>query len=178
MTRQEAKKLAEECGFTNSGFFETCEMRFLKEVREMCRDNRCGRYGKSWVCPPASGDLEQMNARISGYTWGILLQSTGNLEDALDAENIIETERFQNECFTRFCSFLRAEGISHFPMGSGGCGKCRSCTYPSQPCRFPEEAVSSMEAYGLLVTDVCKSAGIPYYYGRNTITFSACVLFQ
>jgi hypothetical protein len=63
-------------------------------------------------------------------------------------------------------------------MGSGGCGmQCAKCTYPDQPCRFPDKAFTSMEAYGLLVTDVCKSADTPYYYGRNTVTFTGCVLF-
>ena len=55
--------------------------------------------------------------------------------------------------------------------------QCAKCTYPDQPCRFPDKAFTSMEAYGLLVTDVCKSADTPYYYGRNTVTFTSCVLF-
>ena len=37
--------------------------------------------------------------------------------------------------------------------------------------------MSSMEAYGLFVTRVCKDNGIPYHYGPKTITYTACVLY-
>jgi len=37
--------------------------------------------------------------------------------------------------------------------------------------------MSSMEGYGLFVTQVCRDAGVPYHYGEKTITYTACVLF-
>ena len=33
-----------------------------------------------------------------------------------------------------------------------------------------------MEAYGLVVSQVCQDSGLPYYYGPRTITYTACVL--
>jgi hypothetical protein len=35
-----------------------------------------------------------------------------------------------------------------------------------------------MEAYGLLVSDVCQKAGLPYYYGKQTITYTSCILLE
>jgi len=35
---------------------------------------------------------------------------------------------------------------------------------------------SSMEAMGLLVSEVCEAAGLPYYYGPNTLTYTGAVL--
>lgn len=61
-------------------------------------------------------------------------------------------------------------------LGAGGCPVCEKCAFP-EPCRFPEKAVYSMEAYGLFVTQVCRDADVPYYYGAKTITYTACVLF-
>ncbi len=63
-------------------------------------------------------------------------------------------------------------------MGAGACTICETCTWPERPCHFPDKMVSSMEAYGLVVSDVCKPAGIPYYYGPLTLTYSSCVLFR
>jgi hypothetical protein len=34
-----------------------------------------------------------------------------------------------------------------------------------------------MEAYGMVVSDVCRDSGIPYYYGSGTLTYVGCVLF-
>lgn len=44
-------------------------------------------------------------------------------------------------------------------------------------CRYPKKAMSSMEGYGLFVTQVCRDAGVPYHYGDRTITYSACILY-
>ena len=62
------------------------------------------------------------------------------------------------------------------PLTAGSCTICRSCTYPDKPCRFPNKMLSSMEAYGLLVSAVCEASGLPYYYGPGTLTYSACIL--
>ena len=62
------------------------------------------------------------------------------------------------------------------PLTAGSCTICRSCTCPEKPCRFPNKMLSSMEAYGLLVSEVCKDAGLAYYYGPGTLTYSACIL--
>ena len=35
-----------------------------------------------------------------------------------------------------------------------------------------------MEAYGLVVSQVCQDSGLPYYYGPQTITYTACVLID
>ena len=38
-------------------------------------------------------------------------------------------------------------------------------------------AYASMEGYGLFVTEVCRTAGLPYHHGEKTITFTACILY-
>ena len=60
-------------------------------------------------------------------------------------------------------------------LGAGGCRVCKRCAHP-EPCRFPEKALSSMEGYGLFVTQVCRDAGVPYHHGEKTITYTACIL--
>ena len=63
-------------------------------------------------------------------------------------------------------------------IGSGCCTKCKVCTYPDAPCRFPKQAFSSMEAYGMLVTQVCQANGLKYYYGDCTIAYTSCYLLE
>ena len=71
---------------------------------------------------------------------------------------------------------IRKEHPDALCLGAGGCRVCRQCSYP-EPCRFPDRAVSSMEGYGLFVTQVCRDAGAAYHHGDRTITYTACVLF-
>ncbi len=179
MTKDEAAKIAQEIGFSHWGFFEAAGLSFRTEVRDMCEMNRCGKYAKRWTCPPGCGPLEAIAEEVKAYSWGILLQTTGEMEDAFDAETMEEAMIAQKERFQTYVDLLREQyrNEAFLPMSSGGCDICKECTYPDAPCRFPEKALPSMEAYGLIVTDVCELAGIPYYYGRNTITYSSCILF-
>ena len=176
MTKEEAARLAEKTGFSHWGFFETKGLRFLPEVRDMCASGRCQRYNKCWSCPPACGTLEESAEKASQYSWGILLQTTAELEDDYDAETMMEAEKQQKERLEAFCLEIAGKE-KMLPMGAGSCMICKTCTYPDAPCRFPDRMITSMEAYGLVVSDVCKLADTPYYYGPLTITYTSCVLF-
>lgn len=177
MTREEAKQIAENLGFSHIGFFDAAGLEYRTEVRDMCRADKCNKYNRTWTCPPACGTLEEIAARTKDYDWGILLQTTGEMEDQFDAETIMEAMELQAERFMQFCDLLLDRGEDCLPMGSGGCSLCKTCTWPDAPCRHPERVHPSMEAYGLLVNDTCKLADVPYYYGKNTITYTSCILF-
>ena len=177
MTREQAVRLAAEAGFDHWGIFPVGALRFLPEVRAACEENKCRAYGRSWTCPPACGSLAECAARAKEYDWGILLQTTGQMEDDFDVEVMMEAERVQKERFAAFCEAVGGAEDA-LPLGAGTCTICAKCTYPEAPCRFPERSHPSMEAFGLQVTDVCQAAEIPYYYGPRTITYSSCALFR
>ncbi len=170
--------LAEEIGFSHAGALNMDALVFRPEVREMCAADRCGHYGKTWTCPPGCGTLAQIAETASQYTFGVIVQSTGELEDPFDAETMLETGEKQAERFDALIPRVRELFPDCLPMSAGGCRRCTPCSYPEAPCRFPLLAFPSMEAYGLVVSDVCKASGIPYYYGPNTITYTACILFK
>lgn len=179
MTREEALALASEIGFTHSGIFLSEGLRFRQEVRDMCRADKCAKFGRQWTCPPACGSLEEISERAKQYSWGVLLQTTAYMEDAFDGETMMEAMEQQAERVVEYFRVVMQERKEDcLPMGSGGCPvNCTHCTYPDAPCRHPDKAFPSMEAYGLIVSDTCKLADLPYYYGKDTITFTACVLF-
>lgn len=45
------------------------------------------------------------------------------------------------------------------------------------PLPFPGKSHFQYGGYGLFVTNVCQDAGVPYYHGEKTITYTACILF-
>ena len=165
-------------GFTHVAPLKTSTMQLRPEVRQMCESNTCGKYGANWSCPPGCGSLEECQRRIDSYTEGILVQTVGQLEDEMDGEGMIETEKRHKEGFLRFFEELRQQYDEVLAIGAGCCTQCAQCTYPNMPCRFPERRVSSMEAYGMLVLQVCKDNGLPYYYGPCTIAYTSCFLLK
>lgn len=168
--------LALEYGFTHAAPLDPGTLSFLPEVREMCRADRCNIYGKCWTCPPACGTLEECRERAAGYRRGFLVQTVGKLDDDFDYENMQETMEKHQSAFMCLADKLREEYPDMLPLGAGGCKICAACTYPDAPCRFPEKAHSSMEAYGLWVSDVCTKNNLPYNHGKLTIAYTSCFL--
>ena len=172
------RKIAEEAGFTHIGPLDRSTIELRTEVREMCRTGNCGAYGKKWSCPPACGSLEECQKRLEQYDRGILVQTVGELEDSLDYEAMMETEAEHKQHFADMEKILRLQYPDMLAIGAGACTKCRECTYPHAPCRFPKQAFASMEAYGMLVLQVCKSNNMKYYYGPNTIAYTSMFLLE
>ena len=171
-------KLARDVGFEAVCELNMEGLQVMPQVREMCAADRCHIYGKCWACPPGCGTLAQCEARIRRYNSGILVQTVGTLADEFDAEGIAAAHRTHDRRFKLLTRQLRALLPDCLPLSAGTCTRCEVCTYPKKPCRYPQKMLSSMEAYGLLVSDVCARSGMPYYRGEKTITFTSCLLFN
>ena len=160
MTQTELLALAKSCGFTASAPLDPASIELKQAVRDMCKENTCGQY----------------RTQLSGYSTGLLVQTTGAIEDSFDFEGIQAIEQQHKQHFDAMHETLRPLYPKLLPLGAGCCTRCRDCTYPDAPCRFPEKMVSSMEAYGMLVLEVCKANGLSYYYGPDTMTYTSCFL--
>ena len=99
MKEQALLNLAAECGFDHAAPLNPAALEFNPAVRDMCAADRCHSYGRCWTCPPACGTLEEISARAAAYHGGVLLQSTGQLEDDFDVETMMDTEKLQKERF-------------------------------------------------------------------------------
>ena len=133
MTDQELLDLAARCGFDHVGPMNVEVMRFEPAVRDMCAADRCRSYGRCWTCPPGCGTLEEISARAAAYRRGVLLQSTGEMEDDFDVEAMMDTERLQKERFRAFVDRVREEYPNCLPMSQ--MRPAASPTWPSLPWR-------------------------------------------
>lgn len=167
---------ARECGFTHAGPLNPETLQVKEMVRDACASGRCTAYGHNWTCPPECGTLEECTERMQKYERGILLQTVGELKKTIDTKGYMETEKKHKESLLKFAQEIRAAYPDALCLGAGGCRVCEKCAHP-EPCRFPEKAISSMEAYGLFVTQVCRDNHMEYNYGPKTIAYTACVLF-
>ena len=167
-----------ECGFSQVARLNPATIELREEVRAMCASGKCHMYGKNWSCPPACGTLEELRARIARYREGVLVQTVGELEDSMDGEGMMEAETLHKAHFSEMYARLRQETSGLLALGAGSCTRCKQCSYPDAPCRFPEQMTSSMEACGMLVLQVCKDNGLTYYYGPNTIAYTSCFLLK
>lgn len=165
-----------ELGFSQAVPLDVAKLIPRKDVRDMCAADQCRAYGENWTCPPHCGSLEACAEQIQSFHRGILLQTVGTMEKIIDTKAYRRTEQQHLALFHRLAGEIREKYPDALCLGSGGCRICQSCAYP-EPCRFPEKACSSMEGYGLFVTQVCRDHGLPYHHGEKTITYTACILF-
>ena len=85
-------ELAIKQGFSQAAPLNCSTIELRPEVRQMCEANTCHMYDRCWSCPPGCGSLEECRQKIAAYRYGILVQTTGQLEDDLDGETMMETE--------------------------------------------------------------------------------------
>ena len=178
MTYEQLFRMAQEAGFTAWSPLDVAGIDLKPEVRDMCAVNSCGQYGKRWSCPPGCGTLEECAQRLRDYPMGILVQTCGDIEDGFDFEAMMEIEGEHKDHFADMYAALQEAGVDTLAIGAGCCTQCAQCTYPDEPCRFPKKMVSSMEAYGMLVLEVCKQNGLQYYYGADKMAYTSCFLLK
>lgn len=178
MNEEQLYAIAKECGFSHMKMMDPNTIVLREDVRAMCASGNCRRYGKCWSCPPACGSLELCREKVMGFATGLLVQTVGELEDEFDGEGMMEAERIHKARFEQMYEKLRISFPNMLALGAGSCTRCKKCTYPDEPCRFPERMTSSMEAFGMLVQEVCRANDLKYYYGKNTIAYTGCFLLK
>ena len=174
--------IAGECGFETKAVLDVSTLVALEDVRKMCEVNTCGAYAARWSCPPGCGSLKECGEKMKAFSNGILVQSVGDIEDSLDWEGMMQLKALHDKRFSELIDKVKdlAQGRGGFdllPLADGCCSRCTSCTYPDAPCRFPDKSMSSMEAFGLYVADVCKKNNVAYNYGPGKMCYTGCLLF-
>ena len=165
-------------GFSHAGYAKIETLKTMEEVRDMCAVDKCNAYDRTWTCPPGCGSVPECQERMRQYDWGLLVQTTAVLEDSMDYEGMMEGARLQKENSEKLHAILRDKYKDVLALTTASCDICGKCTYPDEPCRFPDRATAAMEGYGLLVSQVCKDNGLDYYYGNNTVTYTALFLIR
>ena len=127
--------------------------------RKICESNGCGMYGKCWTCPPYCGDIEYLISTLDKYCNVLVFQSVGQIEDSYDFEGMTEHKRRFVTITSRAKEFFELEAIDALVLGAGGCGICDKCSKrDGLKCKFPQKALTSLEAYGINVSELAKAA--------------------
>lgn len=150
---------------------------FSDDVRKACEANACGMYGKRWTCPPGAGEVGELKNKILAYENALVFTHMGRIEDSFDFEGMQSVGKEADILLERVISALMKESISHLPLGHGACKICGECTYPDLPCRFPDRAITSVEACGINVVQLAADCKINYHNGADTVTYFCLILY-
>jgi len=171
-------EIAKTSGFTHYSPLDVSTLEFMQEIRDMCNAKQCRNYDTSWSCPPACASIDDMRERVQKYKEGILVQTVGELEDSLDWDGIMEIGAVHKQNFGKMRETLNINFQNIMALGAGECKICDKCTYPDNPCRYPDKMETSMEACGLFVSKVCTDNNLGYNYGPEKMAFTSCFLLE
>ena len=179
-SREALIRLAESAGAYKAGIVSVEDIPFCPELRQLCESNQCGNYGKSWTCPPAVGKVEDLIWQAKGYQSALVYQTVSQLEDSFDIEGMQEGAKRHNRITDAVSQQVREVlGPDILQLSAGGCPICEVCAKKEEkPCRFPDRALASLEAYGIFVSQLAELAGMKYINGVNTVTYFGAFFFH
>lgn len=155
----------------------TSEIRFDPAFRAACEANACGFFGACWMCPPDVGEMEELIERAKAYEHALVFQTVCDIADSFDIEGMHRAARRHNRLIVRLRDAVARAGYDCFALGAGSCGGCSTCAKKKgEPCRHPERAVIPLEAAGIDVIALSKSADLPYLNGKHTVTYFGALL--
>ena len=155
------------------------QVTFDPMFRTLCEKNSCGFYNACWTCPPAVGTIEELMAKAKAYRRILVYQTVSPLEDSYDIEGMHDAAVAHNRLTLRVQQTIRQTGLTSMVLGAGTCGVCPTCTKPTgEPCRFPDLAITSLEACGVSVSELAKICGLKYINGANTVTYFGLLLYS
>lgn len=177
MDLEQITKLISDAGAYHVGVVAVKDIDFEPGFRKLCESNSCGMYGRSWMCPPLVGEVDRLIASLKRWQWAVVYQTVDALEDSYDFEGMMAAGEKMNRLAARIRRELaQLDTGSVLLLGAGGCRVCQRCAkLDDQPCRRPEEAIASLEAYGINVSTLALQAGMKYINGADTVTYFGAV---
>ena len=166
-------------GATKAAVIDSDSIVFSTVFRDICASNGCGVYGKCWMCPPDCGDINDLINKVKSYPKGILYQTICSIEDSFDIEGMGEAKRNHSRLSLKLDKKIADVLPNRFHLSCGGCGICSKCAkIDNLPCRFPDIALTSLEACGIDVYNTTSKTDLKYINGTNTVTFFGLVMYK
>ena len=159
-------------------FLKPEDIVFSDEVRTLCEKNSCGMYGTSWACPPAIGSVEECRKQCIQYEDVFLFTTATTVKSSYDMQGWLDARKEHEKLTDQVGKVFRDNYENPLILSTEGCTVCKNCTYPNEPCRFPDRMYPATEGYGILVMKQAQLCNIKYNNGPNTVTYFSMILFN
>lgn len=167
-----------KAGVYEYGIVDPREVEFSREIRALCEENKCRRYGTTWACPPAVGTIDECRERARSYSRMLVFSGKFDIKNSRDFKGMMSAMKDFKEIAKRLDDELRPVLDNYLILSNEGCGTCEKCTYPDNPCRFPDKVHGSIEGYGIIVSRIAAQAGLRYNDGANSIIYFGALLYN
>lgn len=180
ISNEDLLKIILGLGADKAGAVPVTDIDFDPAFRDFCARNVCGVYGHNWMCPPHVGEIEDLIAQARQYRTALVYQMVVPLGEGRDYASMMASGAGLNQLTMALRRKFTELGLTTcLFLGAGGCRICPRCAIQdNQPCRYPDLAMSSLEAYGVNVSTLAQKAGMAYRSDGNTAAFFGAVLLR
>ena len=167
-------------GATHAQVINVSDIAFHPELLDSCKQNYCGNYGRCWTCPPLVGEVDDLIQDLKHYQYALVFQTISSLEDSFDLEGMNKALKTHHQVVRNLRTYFKGIlGDNLRILGAGGCLLCPTCAaVTKEPCRFPNEALASVESHGIYVSKLAETAQMNYINGPNTVTYFGTIFFS
>ena len=163
-------------GLTTCLAFDAALLEPEEQVRTYCRSNKCGTYGRNYMCPPYSGMLGKLRNKFRDYTGGWLLQYSVPLDVKNDREGLVRSKLDFHRKVLELEKAFPPDGRVWGLIG-GSCGLCEACNVlMGKPCAHSRDARSSLESVGIDVAKLLENVGLTLEFRNDRVTWTGCIL--
>lgn len=152
---------AKGLGFDAAAVMPVAELVVVPEYRKFCEENLCGNFGRLPACPPQSGTVEEMTARMRRYRSALVLNSVYTPVSMSDAAEHRARKRQHNLMTEQLMAHMRQLGMDDLLMMGAGPWKDASC----------------MSAYSVDAQKMADSVGMKCWENDGSVRLFSLVLF-
>ncbi len=166
------------CGAFKAKVIPMEKVVFNPELRKACEANYCGNFGRNYACPPNVGTSDELIAKAKSYAYGLVFQTVTEIEDSYDFEGMMEASANHTKTADAIEEKVKEYCSHYLQLTAGGCNRCKQCAQiTGEPCRMPDRAISSVEAYCMDCSQLATASDMLYINGVNTVTYFGMFLF-
>ena len=177
MDREKLEKQLAELPLLGYFFLDPKKLEFSERVRTVCRQE-CPRYGKTWACPPAVGEVAECRRRCLGYENCLMIATATEVSSISNMREALDTRAGHEEITNEVGALLREQGIEPYILSTEACGICERCAYlDGEPCRHPEKMHPCVESHGINLIPALEENGLEFQFGGNVVTWVSLLFY-
>jgi predicted metal-binding protein len=155
------------------------ELVIEEKVREYCMQNKCGQYGRNFMCPPKVGSVESNRKKILDFDSCLVLIKKHKLINPENREEFYIPAKELHKILLEIENEAKELGYNKATsLIAGNCRMCKPCkiVFGEKNCPYPEKSRPSAEALGINVIETIKKLGLHLEFKKDEVTWVGIIL--
>ena len=147
--------------------------------RAFCEENRCGKYGANYSCPPDCGPVDVLHQKLLAEEHVLVVQTIWDIKGYDDKASVQHAKMEHNKAVLCLMEKMKAKGYSGFCSGYNGCPLCDPCRrVMNQPCAHPDRKISCMSAYCIDVQALAERCRLEFAWASDKLYLFGIIAFH